>query len=63
MNSPVIMLSEKDAVNHPFQINRHTVMHGMDVSYGTEVNLYKCFSLLKYLSDVLFELEQEAVLS
>ena len=63
MNSPVIMLSEKDAVNHLFQINRHTVMHGMNVKYGTEVNFYKCFSLLKYLSDVLFELEEESVLS
>ena len=63
MNSPVIMLSEKEAANHPFQINRHTVMHGMDVKYGTEVNFYKCFSLLKYLFDVLFELEEESVLS
>jgi len=57
------MLSEKDAVKHPFQVNRHTVMHGMDVRYGTEVNFYKCFSLLKYLSDVLLKLEEEAVLS
>ncbi|WP_159477609.1 hypothetical protein [Dyadobacter sp. 3J3] len=32
MGSPIIMLSEHDAKNHPFQINRHTVMHGMDVN-------------------------------
>jgi hypothetical protein len=34
----------------------------MDVMYGTEVNFFKCFSLLKYLSDVLLELGEEAVL-
>jgi len=62
MNSPVIMLSEKDAKNHPFQPNRHTVMHGIDVNYGTEENFYKCFSLLTYLSDVLFELEEKEIL-
>jgi hypothetical protein len=61
MTSPVIMLSENDARNHPFQINRHAVMHGMDVKYGTEVNFFKCFSLLKYLSDVLFELVEEMI--
>lgn len=59
MTSPIIMLSEHDAKNHPFEINRHTVMHGMDVNYGTEINFFKCYSLLKYLSDVLFELEEE----
>ncbi len=61
-NSPVIMSNEKDA-KKLHQINRHTVMHGIDVKYGTEVNFYKCFSLLKYLSDVLFELEENSVLS
>jgi hypothetical protein len=30
-------------------LNRHAIMHGMDLSYGTEINALKCISLLAYL--------------
>lgn len=35
------------------QLNRHLVMHGKDLSYGTEVNSYKALSMLNYISWVL----------
>jgi len=35
------------------ELNRHTVMHGKDLTYGNQTNFFKSLSLLKYLSDVL----------
>jgi hypothetical protein len=39
--------------NFPCTLNRHTIMHGIDITYGTRINALKCISLLKYVSDVL----------
>ena len=37
--------------------NRHEIMHGVDISYGTEKNTLKALSLLKYLSDLIINIE------
>ncbi|XYI49322.1 hypothetical protein OOOCML_33085 (plasmid) [Cupriavidus necator H16] len=34
-------------------LNRHTVMHGQSLDYGTEINSLKAISLLNYVSHVL----------
>lgn len=39
--------------SEPGQLNRHAVLHGEDVEYGTEVNSLKALSLLSYVSSVL----------
>jgi len=31
------------------RINRHEILHGVDINYGNEMNAYKIFSLLTYL--------------
>jgi len=38
--------------------NRHEIMHGVDVKYGTEKNVLKALSLLKYLSDLIIEVKE-----
>ncbi|MBI5476569.1 MAG: hypothetical protein HY964_07505 [Ignavibacteriales bacterium] len=37
----------------PLPLNRHAVLHGIDVSYANETNSYKAISLLAYVSSVL----------
>lgn len=43
----------------PDALNRHEVLHGVDVGYGTERNSLKAFSLLAYVSWVLQHVAQE----
>jgi len=33
-------------------LNRHAIMHGIDLNYGTEINALKCISLLAYFLSV-----------
>ena len=35
------------------ELNRHSVLHGESVDYGTEINSLKSISLLQYVSSVL----------
>jgi hypothetical protein len=44
---------KSDLNNYPIQLNRHTIIHGVDLNYGNERNSLKCISLLKYVSDIL----------
>lgn len=39
--------------SEPGQLNRHAVLHGEDVEYGTEVNSLKALSLLSFVSCAL----------
>lgn len=35
-------------------LNRHAIMHGIDISYGSKINFFKSVAWLKYLSDVVW---------
>ena len=39
--------------NFPVRLNRHEIIHGIDVEYGTRLNSLKTISFLNYLNDVL----------
>lgn len=42
-------------LENPLGINRHDILHGQSTDYGDDkFNSYKAFSLLNYISDVLF---------
>jgi hypothetical protein len=36
-------------------LSRHAILHGADVSYGTEINSLKCILLLDYLVEKIYE--------
>lgn len=48
-----INASEKDRTVHFSQLNRHLILHGESLDYGTEINSLKVISLLKYVVDAL----------
>lgn len=39
-------------------LNRNTILHGIDLNYATEINSYKAFSLLAYISSLKGILEE-----
>nr|WP_298996061.1 hypothetical protein [uncultured Allomuricauda sp.] len=39
--------------NGPYNLNRHAVLHGYDINFGTELNSLKAFSLLLFVNDFL----------
>lgn len=53
-----IMANESILGEFPIELNRHRILHGTDITYGTETNSLKCISLIKYLSDMLIEFEK-----
>ena len=58
-NQTPIVVREKDLKNFPCQLNRHEIMHGIRTDYGTRKNTLKVISLLKYISDLLVEIENK----
>jgi hypothetical protein len=46
-------VSEKDRGLNFKGLNRHQVLHGESVDYGTEKNSYKAISLLTYIANIL----------
>ena len=56
-NKTPIMAQEKDIIEFPCHLNRHEILHGISTDYGTEINSLKVISLLKYLSDLLCEID------
>lgn len=36
---------------YPSKLNRHVVIHGLDIEFGTETNSLKAFSLLSFIGD------------
>jgi hypothetical protein len=57
-NQIPIMVREQDISQFPCHLNRHEILHGINADYGTEVNSLKVISLLKYVSDLLTNLDQ-----
>jgi hypothetical protein len=40
-----------DSLKYPSKLNRHAVMHGNDITYGTRTNSLKAFSLFACVAD------------
>lgn len=57
-NKTPIMVRESELGNYPIALNRHKILHGVDAEYGSKINSLKCISLLKYLSDILTNIEE-----
>lgn len=58
-NQTPIMVREIDIDKFPCRLNRHEILHGVNSEYGTEMNSLKVISLLKYLSDLLIEIDEK----
>jgi cell fate (sporulation/competence/biofilm development) regulator YmcA (YheA/YmcA/DUF963 family) len=58
-NQTPINAWEKDPVKYPCNLNRHEIIHGTNIIYGTKINSLKCISLLKYISDLLIEVDRK----
>lgn len=56
-NQTPIIAWEKDPIKYPCNLNRHEIIHGTNTTYGTKINSLKCISLLKYISDLLVEVD------
>ncbi len=60
-NQTPIMAREKDIDKFPCKLNRHEILHGIKTDYGTEINSLKVISLLKYVSDLLTEIDKKTL--
>lgn len=58
-NQTPIMVQERQISEFPCKLNRHEILHGINVEYGTKENCLKVISLLKYISDLLVEIEDK----
>ena len=45
--------SRKQNLSNPSQINRHDIIHGASIDYGTKINCYKYLSVLLFVSENL----------
>lgn len=54
-----ISASADELAHHPTALNRHEVLHGMSLDYGTEVNGWKAISWLYYVAWKLREYKTE----
>ncbi len=57
-NQTPIMVRENDKYKFPCKLNRHEILHGVSIDYGSLINSLKVISLLKYISDLLTELDK-----
>ena len=54
LSQPLPISASKNERNDAFnELNRHQVMHGESLDYGTEINSLKSISLLNYVTQVL----------
>jgi len=60
-NQTPIMVREKDISKFPCHLNRHEILHGINADYGNEINSLKVISLLKYISDLLTDLDKKTL--
>lgn len=60
-NQTPIMARQQDIDKFPCKLNRHEILHGISTDYGTEINSLKVISLLKYVSDLLTDLDNKTL--
>ena len=53
------MVREQDIHKFNCHLNRHEILHGINTNYGIEINSLKVISLLKYISDLLTDLDNK----
>lgn len=58
-NQTPIMVREQDIHKFNCHLNRHEILHGINTNYGIEINSLKVISLLKYISDLLTDLDNK----
>jgi len=58
-NQTPIMVREQDISKFPCHLNRHEILHGINTEYGSKINSLKVISLLKYISDLLTDLDNK----
>lgn len=56
-NQTPIMVREQDIHMFNCHLNRHEILHGINTNYGILINSLKVISLLKYISDLLTDLD------
>jgi hypothetical protein len=61
-NQTPIMVREQDVSKFPCHLNRHEILHGISTDYGTEINSLKVISLLKYISDLITDLDVKTLI-
>ncbi len=49
-NKTTINVHEKRLRDFPINLNRHSILHGKDISYATEINSVKIISFLSFMS-------------
>ena len=54
-NTSAINETMKKIDNFPVRLNRHEIIHGTDIDYGTKLNSIKTISFLNYLNDILHD--------
>lgn len=59
MKNTPIRASEEEINKFPCHLNRHEILHGVNVSYGEKINSLKVISLLKYISDILILIDKD----
>jgi len=52
-NKTAINSQEKKKDNFPVNLNRHSILHGKDLRYATEINSLKIISFLSFISDLI----------
>lgn len=57
-NSSPFNAWEKEIDTFPLKLNRHEILHGVDIDYGNKTNFLKCISLLKYISDLIIRIDK-----
>lgn len=60
-NQTPIMARQQDINKFPCKLNRHEILHGISTDYGNEINSLKVISLLKYVSDLLTDLDNKSL--
>lgn len=58
-NQTPIMVREQDIHKFNCHLNRHEILHGINTNFGIEINSLKVISLLKYISDLLTDLDNK----
>lgn len=56
-----IMARQQDVDTFPCKLNRHEILHGISTDYGSEINSLKVISLLKYVSDLLTDIDNKTL--
>lgn len=52
-----IIKNERESEQFICDLNRHEIIHGTRITYGSKINSLKIISLIKYISDILHDLE------